>query len=196
MKKEKVQMNKQQYDALSKEEKVLTLEGVAYYSHLQTPDTQTAQRFNADPFYRMQLGLEGSELQKAKDFGLKIKPATEWVPFEHIELKRRVKDPSNPEASKPDLVDSLQNEIPSNILIGNGSKVVCRFGTYWYENQGGGVGTTLFKTQVRDLVPYTSASSDKADAVDNGGWTVGGTTSATTGSTGASDEDLFDVATG
>lgn len=187
-------MNKQQYDALSKEEKVLTLEGVAYYSHLQSPDMQTAKRFNAEPFYRMQLGLQGTELQKAKDFGLKVKPADDYVPYEHVELKRKVKDLSNPEASKPDLVDSLQNEIPSNILIGNGSSVVCRFGTYWYENQGGGIGTTLFKTQVRDLVPYTSGSSDKADAAVDGGFVVGSTPPTAT-SSASDDEALFDVAT-
>jgi len=187
-------MNKQQYDALTKEEKVLTLEGTAYYSHLQAPDMQTAKRFNAEPFYRMQLALEGAELQKAKDFGLKIKPADDYIPSEHIELKRKVKDLSNPEASKPDLVDSLQNEIPSNILIGNGSSVVCRFGTYWYENQGGGIGTTLFKTQVRDLVPYSSGSSDKADAAVDGGWTVGSQAPAPAAMV-SDDEALFDVAT-
>jgi hypothetical protein len=188
-------MNKQQYDALSKEEKVLTLEGTAYYSHLQTPDMQTAKRFNAEPFYRMQLGLEGAELQRAIDFGLKVKPADAYIPQDHIELKRKVKDLSNAEASKPDLVDSLQNEIPSNILIGNGSSVVCRFGTYWYENQGGGIGTTLFKTQVRDLVPYTSGSSDKADAAVDGGWTVGSGAPSGASAGGADDESLFDVAT-
>jgi hypothetical protein len=185
-------MNKSDYENLSKEEKVLTLVGYAYYPHIQTPDMQTAQRFNTDPFYRLQLGLEGAELQKAKDFGLKIKPATEFIPYEHLEIKRRVKDLSAPEASKPELVDSLQNEIPSNILIGNGSQVVCRFGTYWYDQGGGGVGTTLFKTQVRSLVPYEASGSDAADAVDSSGWAVGNSASAAP----TDDEDLFDVATG
>lgn len=186
-------MDKNTYDALSKDEKILTLEGYSYYAHLQSPDMATAKRFSADPFYRQQLGLEGDQLQKAKDFGLRIKPADDFVPYPHVELKRKVKDLSNPEASKPDLVDSLQNEIPSNILIGNGSKTVCRFGTYWYTNGAGGIGTTLFKTQVRDLVPYSSGSSDAVDAVDSGGWSVGSDTNTTPEA--MDEEALFDVAT-
>lgn len=165
-------MDKATFEGLSKDEKIRTLEGYSYFSHVHTPDMQTAARFSATPYYSIQLGLEGQDLQNAKDWGLRVKPASDAIPYDHVQIKRRVKDLSDPQASKPDLVDSLQNDIPPAILIGNGSKVACRFGTYWYDANGGGVGTTLFKTQVKDLIPFEK-KGEGVDAVDGGGWSIG-----------------------
>jgi len=172
---ENLNMDKATFDALSKEDKICTLEGTAYFAHVQSPDMGTAKRFNATPNYVLQLGLDEAGVKAAEIIGLKIKPATDHVPLPHVQLKRKVKDETNPQASKPDLVDSMQKPIPDNILIGNGSTVACKFGTYWYEAGGNkGVGTSLFKTQVRNLIPFEGASDGTGvDSVDDSGWTVG-----------------------
>jgi len=176
-------MNKTTFDALTRDEKVRELSGYAYYAHVHQPDMGTATRFSATPNYVLQLGLEGVDLQNAKDWGLRIKDATEAIPYPHVQIKRRVKDETDPAASKPDLVDSLQNPVPPSVLIGNGSKVICRFGTYWYDANGGGVGTTLFKTKVTDLIPFEGKVTG-TDAVDDSGWTLGADS--------AEDELLYD----
>jgi hypothetical protein len=189
-------VNKATFEARSKEEKICTLVGAAYYSHVHEPDMQTARRFNSTPRYVLQLGLEGDQLDRAKEIGLRIKEPTEYIPLPHVEIKRNVKDMSDPQASKPMLVDSMQNSIPSSILIGNGSTVACRFGTYWWEAGGkSGVGTNLFKTQVRNLIPYESKGTSEVDEVTSG-WTLdaGGSTTQSASDSSSDYEPYFDDA--
>lgn len=73
---------------------------------------------------------------------------------------------------KPELVDTAQNPIPSNILVGNGSKVRCKFATYWADNKPhDGVKASLYKTQVIDLVEFKMGDNDFLS--DGSGFKVG-----------------------
>ncbi len=180
-------MDKATFNALPDDEKVRTLEGTAYYSHLHRPDMKQAKRFSAVPVYHTSLGLDEAGVEKAKSWGLRVIEANDYIPIPHIKIKRKVKDESDPEASRPDIVDAVQNKVPDSVLVGNGSRAAVKFGTYWYDNLGGGVGTAMFKFQVLDLVPYeASAPSTDADlTVDTDGWTIGDDTPTT-------DESIFD----
>jgi hypothetical protein len=190
-------MNKAQFQAIPENERIRVLEGTCYWGHLQRPDMNTARRFNSTPNYHLSLALSDEQADLAREYGLKVHDANDSIPQPYVKIKRRVKDESNPEASKPDLVDSVQNTIPSNILVGNGSKVRAKFGTYWYDAQGGGVGTSLFKVQVLDLVEYSGGGGagglDSDFAVDDSGWTVSSGDTVEDGGFVA-DEKIFDTA--
>jgi hypothetical protein len=166
-------MNKSEFNSLPEKERVRTLEGTAFYTHIHNPDMQSAKRFNATPQYHTSLGLDDKGVKLAKSFGLTVKEPNEYIPMPFVKIKRNVKDLTNPKASQPDLVDSMQQPVPNGVLIGNGSKARVKFGTYWYDNQGGGVGTAMFKFQVTDLVPYEGAS-DPDMVIDEDGWIADG----------------------
>lgn len=148
-------MNKKEFELIPENERFnCVLEGEAYYASVHAPNTSAVKKFNADPFFGINLTLEGDQLDKAKELGLNIRDANDSIPKSFVVIKRKVKEGKTEDEVRPSVVDEMQNPIPKNILIGNGSKVLCKFATYWYEAGGGGVGNTLFKVQVKDLVAY------------------------------------------
>lgn len=161
------------FEALDASQKVVTLKGKAYFANVHKYNPGTFKKYNK-MVYNVTIGIEDEgEIAKLKEIGLQVRDANEYVPLPHIQVKRSVKDANreNPEADKPDIVDSKQQPIPPSILIGNGSDVIVRFGTFWYEAQGGGIGTSLWKMRVTNLVPY-SRGDDPIDQVDEGGFSV------------------------
>ncbi len=159
-------MDEQEFNKISEQERMnRVLEGTAFFAHIHAPDLATAKRFSADPCFSIKLGLDEANQAKAISYGLKIRPADEWVTMPHVEIKRKIKPKSGKtfeelrDAAKPVVVDSMQSPVPDTLSVGNKSKVVVKFGTYWYPNMGGGVGTTLFKVQIRELVEYVRAES-------------------------------------
>jgi len=148
------------------------LEGTAFYASVHNPNMSAAKKFGADPAFMISLGLEGDQIKLAESFGLKIMPADEFINMPYVKLKRTIREGKTPDEVKPLVVDAVQNKVPPHILIGNGSKVLCKFGTYWYDTNGGGVGTSLFKVQVRELVPYAAPTTDRDLKMDAGGFKV------------------------
>ncbi len=148
-------MNKKEFELIPENERFnCVLEGEAYYASVHTPNMSAVKKFNADPFFGISLTLEGDQLEKAKEMGLNVRDANDSIPKPFVVIKRKVKEGKTADEVRPSVVDEMQNPIPKNILIGNGSVVLVKFATYWYEAGGGGVGTTFFKTQVKDLVAY------------------------------------------
>lgn len=148
-------MTKSDFHALSERDRMnRVLEGTAFYASVHTPNLSAAKKFKADPFFIVNLGLEGDEVAKAKSYGLDVHAADEFIPLPYVKIKRKVKEGKTAEDVKPQVVDSMQNKVPATILIGNGSKILVKFGTYWYDNGGGGIGTSLFKVQIRELIAF------------------------------------------
>jgi hypothetical protein len=164
-------MNKADFDKIPLVERMnCVLEGTAYFASLHKPNTKSAAKFNSLPAYSLSLGLDETNFEKAKRYGLRVVPPNESIPMPHVVLKRRVKAGVDPAKVKPSVVDSMQKEVPPTILVGNESKVIAKFGTYYYPNNGGGVGAVLFKVQIRELVPYKP--SDNTFVMEEGGFTV------------------------
>jgi len=152
-------------DAMPLDEHFHTLEGTAYYASVHFPKYSAHEKFGSPPTFEVKLGLEKDQLSRAKDLGLKILEPTDTIPLPHIELKRKVKDIDDPMASKPQVVDSMQNPVPEEILIGNGSRVLCKFFIYGHPNmKAHGTGKTLMKVQILKLIPY--AGKRKRDGDD------------------------------
>lgn len=137
------------------------LEGVAYFASVLKPSPGYKKK---DPVYIVNLGLENdAEVKKAKSFGLTVKDATEDIPLPYVVIKRKLKG-RDPEKVKPIVVDECQNPWPSNVLIGNGSKIVVKFATYWWgDDDEGGVGSTLLKVQVTNLVRFIPDDTKDSD---------------------------------
>ena len=164
-------MKKQEFESFSEKDRMnRVLEGKAFFASVHTPNYSAAKKFKADPAFMISLGLEGAELEKAKSYGLKIREADKYIPMPYVKLQRKVKAGKTPDEVKPLVVDSMQKKVPASILIGNESKVICKFGTYWADTAGGTVGNTLFKVQIRELVPFTP--SEKGFVKDEGGFKI------------------------
>ena len=127
-----------------------TLEGIAYWAHVQAP--KHSDKYKSDTF-QINLGLDEAGIARAESYGLEVKPADKWNDMPHVVIQRKVRPGKTIAETKPDVVDSMQN--PSSELIGNGSNVIVKFGTYFF---GDKVRTTLFKVQIRKLVKYEGAS--------------------------------------
>lgn len=151
------------------------LEGTAFYACVHAPNYKQAKMFNSQPAFMVSLGLDDEGVKKANEYGLKVHQPDEFISMPYVKIQRKVREGKTVDEVKPTVVDSVQKKIPANILVGNGSKILCKFGTYWYENGGGGVGTALFKVQVRELVAFNPHTEDKQLIMDEGGFTVDNT---------------------
>ena len=140
------------FNKLSEKERLnSTLEGEIYFAWLSKP--KISERFKTIA-YQLNLGVDDANAEKAISLGLKVNPPDKWNPKQWVEIKRKVKDPNKVADAKPDVVDAMQQPVSDNVIIGNGSQGIVKFGRYWYPNNGGGIGTVLFKVQVRQLVEY------------------------------------------
>jgi len=160
------------------------LEGTAFYACVHSPNYSQAKKFNALPAFMVSLGLDDAGVARAEEFGLKINPPDEYISMPYVKIQRKVKEGKTVDEVRPTVVDSVQAKIPTSMMLGNGSKVLCKFGTYWYDNGGGGVGTVLFKVQVTDLIEFIPNTEDKALVMDEGGFTVEGASETTTDAEG------------
>ena len=173
LKQKEINMKKHEFEAIPQNERFnCTLEGTAYWASLHTPNMSAVKKFNADPFYGLKLALTPEGVAKAKSLGLKLKEADETIPSPFVEFKNKVKPGKDIKKIKPAVVDTMQNAIPETILIGNGSKVICKFMTYWNEFGAGSVGAHLSKVQVKDLVEFKRDSQDKDLIQDGSGFVV------------------------
>ena len=176
-------MNESQFKTLTKSEQLnSTLDGIAYWAFVSKP--KVSEKYKTTK-YTINLCLDEANQRKALAYGLKVKPASKSVPMPFVEITRKVKDGIDAASIKPQLVDSAQHPIKDGTLIGNGSEVRVKFGRYWYEAQGGGVGTSLFKVQVLKMVAFDGSKDN--DLISDGSGFIADTAS------GAADE--FDLDT-
>lgn len=169
----KIINKKEDFDSLSEDERLnCVLSGVFYYSCVHSPNYSSVKKFKGKPCFKVTLGLEGDEVKKASDMGFVLKEPTEDIPHPHIDIKRDVHNEAEIDKYRPKIVDSLQNDIPSSILIGNGSRGLVKFHRYWIENPPARVGGVLLKLQVRELVRFVPDETDKDLVIDEEGFSV------------------------
>ncbi len=142
------------------------LKGTSYYAWVQTP--KHSEKYKNDE-YQISLVLDDAEQAKATSFGLEILPANKDIPGPHVFLQRKIRPEKGQTAAscKPDIIDAVKTKLPHDMLVGNGSEVICKFGTYFF---GDKVRTTLFTVQVRKLVPYVGKGGGLI--IDDTGFTV------------------------
>lgn len=135
------------------------LSGKSHWAAIASPNT------TFEPVWSIDVALEGSELEKAKQLGLKIKNKGDDR-GDFVSIKRKVNRRDGSENNAPALVDSQKRDM-GQTLVGNGSDVNVLFKTYDWEYAGNkGVGADLQKVQVVNLVPY--GDSDDFDVVPDG----------------------------
>lgn len=166
-------MDKKTFELIPEKERInRTLEGKAYFASVHSPNMSSVKKFKGEPFYIVNLGLTDEEAVKAASYGLKVNPPEANIPMQYVKIKRKValSRGKTAEEVKPEVVDSMQNPVPPTILIGNESLVRCKFATYWYDTQGGGVGTALYKVQIRKLNRFVP--SDRDLVMDDDGFSI------------------------
>lgn len=144
-----------------------TLEGLAFWTYSNKP--KHSDKYNTDTF-TISLNLDNPEMiKKAESYGLEVQPADKYNPFPYVEIVRKVRPGKTIDEVRPEVVDAVQQ--PAKELIGNKSKVLVKFGTYWF---GDKVRTTLFKIQILDLV---KVPMDNGLKMDETGYKATGTSS-------------------
>ncbi len=167
-----------------KEYRKVIVEGIAMFPHIHRP----ARPYNSKdiPQYQLDLVVSDEEAKKVLDEGLKAaktfidedtkkpKEYKEYPGLKVFQFRRRTeyKDKATGEMIKNSplvVTDSQTNLIPSNILIGNGSKVRVMINPYQYEFEGKkGTTHTLLEVQVLELVPYENKAGSGLDPVKGG----------------------------
>ncbi len=165
-------MKKMDFEKLSDNERLgVILEGNSYFASVHKPSMSAVKKFKGRPVFQLFLGVDASNEEKAKRYGLPVLEPTDNIPERHVKISRKVREGKTVEQVKPAVVDSMQKPIPPTIAIGNKSKVICKFGVYWSDfGPKPGVKTNLFKVQVRDLVPFTP--TEAGFVMEDGGFTV------------------------
>lgn len=189
-------MKKEEYFAIDEDtRKISVLEGDAYYSCIHFPNRSAEKKFKANPFFVVNLvPKNAANKKKGEALGLILKESTETIPKPYFQIKRVVYKQEKIDTYKPSIVDSLQNDVPEEILIGNGSSVRLKFGTWWNDYGTEGVQTSLYKVQILNLVPFVPNKTDPDMEMDGEGFTieVAANESESSESEEASVEDIFD----
>lgn len=164
------------------------VDGVAMYASVHTPNQHTGV-FSVDLIVddATSKKLQAVGLSPAKDkTGAKRSYEDVGHAGDVFRFKRKLQTASGTKLSPPKVVDSVGNDIPSNILIGNGSKVRVYGTAYEYNapGKGKGIAAGLNTLQVIDLVKV-----EFIDRVD-GGFTVDAS-AAPTPKDLSEDEDVF-----
>lgn len=126
-----------------------TVEGVAYWARVHTPDT------TYDPQWCIDLVVDKKIAKGFNDKGVKVKQNDdgEYV----VKFKRNVEKKNGGENKPPRIVDVGKKPLLDE--IGNGSKVVVQYQTYdWKYKTKSGVGVDLMAVQVLELVEYKGAN--------------------------------------
>lgn len=128
------------------------ISGTAYWASIQSPNT----KFDANGVWTINVSLDAAGLKKAEELGIDglIKNRGDDQ-GDYLQFKRKVKRNDGTENNPPKVLDSGKKVIPSDILVGNGSKVNVKFNTYeWKFGGRTGTGLDLIAVQVTDLVEF------------------------------------------
>lgn len=156
-------MNEAEFNNMPEKDRMnRVLEGQAFYACLHQPNTAAQKLFGEAPCYKVVLVLDTpQEVEKAESYGLKVNPADAKCSHPYVTLRTKIKEGKKPEDVKPEIIDSMQDVVPSSILIGNGSRIKVKFLTYWHKMSNKfGAGNYMTKVQVLSLVKYTPPSQD------------------------------------
>lgn len=139
--------NTKKYDEVKNSSGFFDLYGLAYFARIQTPAPEhTFENGDTVPErFVMQLALDKRGVAAAEDLCLNIKDKRDDVPYPHVSLVRRTKGDSS--KTKPEVTMDGQ---PFEGLVGNGSKVKVRIGTY--DTKHGFNGSTLLGVEILNLV--------------------------------------------
>lgn len=173
-----------------REFKVLEVEGIAMYPHVHKP-VSNKYKPSDPPTYKLDLIVEKDVEKLLKAEGLTptkkevkdlendtvSKIPKEYPGFEGKKVftfyRKTVKKDGSPNSALP-VVDSQNHEIPANILIGNGSRIVVSINPWTMQGKEGLVhGSNLLAVQVLELVPYTAAEQKLSFKPRDGGFAVG-----------------------
>ena len=148
--------------------KFFTLSGTSFYAKVHKPEYN---EFSQASEYSLQLVVDKETLKFLKEKQVQIHEQNKNIPHEHVTLKSRF---------KPPVLDSQNNPISPEILIGNVSKINVKASTF----PGKIVGSKRLNSlglqgvQVTELVPYekpqlfaktdrfVGAAQDASDAGD------------------------------
>jgi len=134
--------------------------GTVYWASVHEPNTQFEHKWSADLFVTevdnqalRDLGLE-PKLVRLTRAG-KISHTDHEVGDEYFQFKRNLTRRSGEENKPPRVVDSSNQPVPADVLVGNGSEVNIAYSTYeWNVGGNKGVSADLAGLQVLDLVEY------------------------------------------
>ncbi len=125
--------------------KEIELTGTLFYASVHKP--QKAQEEGKKDMYNLNLVLEGKDLETAENLNLPVR-TKEGIPGKFLTTASEY---------KPVVVDSKGNDIPSDILIGNGSQGIVKGVVYTYKprkKDQTGVGLGLRGVQIISLVEF------------------------------------------
>ena len=127
------------------------LKGKGYFIYTDRPDPGRDSTWK--PRWKIDLMIEGEELEEAKRLGMTIKDGSKTIPGPFVSLWRYVEKTNGEPNDKPDTVDSQGNPWPPNKIIGGGSEVHVRF-SHFQGTQTKKFYNDLQKVMVVDLVEY------------------------------------------
>tara|TARA_R100000963_G_C4645041_1_gene109134 strand:- start:10 stop:504 length:495 start_codon:yes stop_codon:yes gene_type:complete len=136
------------------------ISGNAHWASVLAPNVKY------DPVYSIDVELlDDDSKSMVESLGLTIKNKGDGR-NDFVTIKRKLMKNDGDERPAPIIKDSANNAWDDK-LIGNGSKVNVKFGTYdWTYAGKSGVGADLMAVQVVDLVPYGNDSN--FESVDDG----------------------------
>jgi len=139
--------------------------GIARYAWLSRPDT----KFDDAGKYKMDLELDPND-EAAKTFlnSLKDQLSEQYPnPPYKAQKDKTTEEPTGniivkfASGFKPKLFDLYGSEMPDNVVVGSGSKVVVAYTISYYKGFGGGMNLYLQAVQVVDLKEYDGRSADE-----------------------------------
>jgi len=129
------------------ENKKFPLTGKAYYTQLRQPNQLSGK-------YQMDLSVDEDTTAKLKTIGVDVKNKDDGR-GNFVTLKANAENKDGTTRTGPRVLDADKNEIPEDVLIGNGSEVKVIANAYEWKFKGKtGVGLGVNIVQVLDLVPY------------------------------------------
>lgn len=131
----------------------IMISGKAYWAALQAPNT------TFDPCWQIDVALDKANKKIVEKAGLTIKNKGDDR-GDFISLKRRVDRKDGKTNNAPAVIDAQLR--PFTDLIGNGSEVIVKAGTFDWNFKGKtGVGADLIKVQVVKHIAYAGATDDE-----------------------------------
>lgn len=132
------------------------LQGKAFYLNSARPNELSGK-------YQMDLCVDDATVERLTTLGIEVKNKGDDR-GNFVTLKRSAETKDGKPMSGPRVIDSEKNEIPDDILVGNGSTVKVITNKFDWKFKGKtGVGLGLDTVQVLDLIPYENTKLNLLD---------------------------------
>jgi hypothetical protein len=137
--------------------KKFVLTGKAFYLQARRPNELSGK-------YQMDLAIDAETASKLRSIGIDVKNKGDSR-GDHVTLKASAENKDGSTRSGPKVLDADKNEIPEDILVGNGSDVKVVSHVYEWKFKGkSGTSLGLDTVQVTNLIPYVSQNERLLDA--------------------------------